>query len=83
MYEERFEIDGSGSRISDYSVSSGGDASRSRVQSPNFQDIGSSSPSFQRSQDNSDVRCQEKSTVSETNVNRKTAVMPYSQVVFL
>ncbi|KAL6225860.1 hypothetical protein ACLB2K_004709 [Fragaria x ananassa] len=79
MYEERFEIDGSGSRISDYSVSSGGDASRSRVQSPNFQDIGSSSPSFQRSQDNSDVRCQEKSTVSETNVNRKTAVMPYSQ----
>ncbi|KAL6223482.1 hypothetical protein ACLB2K_006868 [Fragaria x ananassa] len=79
MYEERFEIDGSGSRISDYSVSSGGDASRSRVQSPNFQDIGSSSPSFQRLQDNSDVRCQEKSTVPETNVNRETAVMPYSQ----
>ncbi|PRQ45804.1 putative Arf GTPase activating protein [Rosa chinensis] len=80
MYEDRFANDGSGSRVSDYSVSSGGDAFRSGVQSPNFQkDIGSSSPSFQPSQDDSDVRCQAKSTVLEANVNRDAGVVPFSQ----
>ncbi|XP_050370395.1 probable ADP-ribosylation factor GTPase-activating protein AGD14 [Argentina anserina] len=79
MYEDRFENDGSGSRVSDFSVSSGGDASRSRVQSPNFQDTGSSSRSFQPLQNNSDVRCQEKSTVMEADVNRDAEVMPISQ----
>lgn len=85
MYEDRFENDGSGSRVSDYSVSSGGDASRSGVQSPNFQkDIGSSSPSFQPSQDTiSEVRLQAKSTVLEANVNRDAEGKPFSQVVFL
>ncbi|KAK9290513.1 hypothetical protein L1049_008683 [Liquidambar formosana] len=45
MYEERFANDGSVSRVSDFSMSSGGDPFRSGNQSPNFQkDIGFSSP---------------------------------------
>lgn len=48
--EDRFANEGSGPRISDYSVSSGGEQFKSGVQSPKFhQDIGFSSPSHQRS----------------------------------
>lgn len=48
--EDRFANEGSVSRFSDYSVSSGGDPSRSGVESPNFQkDGGFSSPPVQSS----------------------------------
>ncbi|XP_024025487.1 probable ADP-ribosylation factor GTPase-activating protein AGD14 [Morus notabilis] len=50
MYDDRFANEDSFSRVSDYSVSSGGDPFRSGTQSPNFQkDIGFSSPTFQPS----------------------------------
>lgn len=45
IYEDRFGNEGSSSRVSDYSVSSGGDPFRSGPQSPNLQkDDGFSSP---------------------------------------
>ncbi|KAK3198246.1 hypothetical protein Dsin_021661 [Dipteronia sinensis] len=46
MFEDRFANEGSGSRISDYSVSSGGDPFRSGTESPNF-----NSPPIQTSRD--------------------------------
>ncbi|KAK0600177.1 hypothetical protein LWI29_012521 [Acer saccharum] len=46
MFEDRFANEGSGSRISDYSVSSGGDPIRSGTESPNF-----NSPPIQTSRD--------------------------------
>ncbi|XP_068308615.1 probable ADP-ribosylation factor GTPase-activating protein AGD14 isoform X2 [Pyrus communis] len=75
MYEDRFANEGSGSRASDFSVSSGGDLSRSGVQSPNFQkDTGSSSPTFVPSWDNlNEVRHQSKDTFPEANVKRDAA----------
>ncbi|XP_062113794.1 probable ADP-ribosylation factor GTPase-activating protein AGD14 isoform X2 [Humulus lupulus] len=47
MYEDRFANDGSNSRVSDYSVSSGGDPFRSGTQSPSFRS-GTQSPSYQK-----------------------------------
>ncbi|XP_077248902.1 putative ADP-ribosylation factor GTPase-activating protein AGD14 isoform X2 [Tasmannia lanceolata] len=45
IFEDRFADDGSGTRVSDYSVSSAGDPFRFDAQSPNFQrDTGFSSP---------------------------------------
>ncbi|BFG37723.1 hypothetical protein CerSpe_239970 [Prunus speciosa] len=75
MYEDRFANEGSGSRVSDFSVSSGGDASRSGVQSPNFQkEIGSSSPPFPPSSDNlTEVSCQAKNVFLESNSKRDAA----------
>ncbi|XP_068341129.1 probable ADP-ribosylation factor GTPase-activating protein AGD14 isoform X1 [Pyrus communis] len=75
MYEDRFANEGSGSRASDFSVSSGGDVSRSGVQSPNFQkDTGSSSPTFVPSWDNlNEVRHQAKDTHPEAIVKRDAA----------
>ncbi|PQQ07816.1 putative ADP-ribosylation factor GTPase-activating protein AGD14 isoform X1 [Prunus yedoensis var. nudiflora] len=75
MYEDRFANEGSGSRVSDFSVSSGGDASRSGVQSPNFQkEIGSSSPPFPPSSDNlTEVSCQAKNVFLESNFKRDAA----------
>ena len=70
MYEDRFANDSSISRVSDYSVSSGGDPFRSGPQSPSFRsgtqspnylkDAGFSSPPFQSSRNVSteDVRRQ-------------------------
>lgn len=50
MYEDRFANEGSVSRVSDYSVSSGGDPFRSGAESPNFhKDVGFSSPPIQPS----------------------------------
>ncbi|XP_050122621.1 probable ADP-ribosylation factor GTPase-activating protein AGD14 isoform X1 [Malus sylvestris] len=75
MYEDRFANEGSRSRGSDFSVSSGGDLSRSGVQSPNFpKDTGSSSPTFVPSWDNlNEVRHQSKDTFPEANVKRDAA----------
>ncbi|KAF7801418.1 putative ADP-ribosylation factor GTPase-activating protein AGD14 isoform X1 [Senna tora] len=47
--EDRFANEGSGPRISDYSVTSGGEQFKSGVQSPKFHNIGVSSPFHQRS----------------------------------
>ncbi|KAL9247095.1 hypothetical protein vseg_020562 [Gypsophila vaccaria] len=52
LSEDRFANEGSSSRVSDYSVSSGGDPFRSAPQSPNLQrDDGISSPTFYPSKD--------------------------------
>lgn len=52
MYEDRFANEGSGSRISDYSMSSAGDPFRSGTQSPSFEkDVGFNSPPIQPSRD--------------------------------
>ncbi|KAK2987700.1 hypothetical protein RJ640_002495 [Escallonia rubra] len=52
IYEDRFANEGSNPRVSDYSLSSGGDPFRSDTQSPTFQrDIGFSSPSSETSRD--------------------------------
>ncbi|PON66288.1 Arf GTPase activating protein [Parasponia andersonii] len=47
MYEDRFANDSSVSRVSDYSVSSGGDPFRSGTQSPSFRS-GTQSPNYQK-----------------------------------
>ncbi|KAK4757347.1 hypothetical protein SAY87_018648 [Trapa incisa] len=53
-YEDRFANEGSVARVSDYSVSSGGDLSRSGAVSPNFRrDPGFRSPPLQSSRGNS------------------------------
>ncbi|GAY50710.1 hypothetical protein CUMW_128830 [Citrus unshiu] len=57
MFEDRFANEGSCSRISDYSVSSGGDPFRSGAQSPNFEkDAGFNSPPVQPSRDVSSLK---------------------------
>lgn len=57
MFEDRFANEGSCSRISDYSVSSGGDPFRSGTQSPNFEkDVGFNSPPVQPSRDMSSLK---------------------------
>ncbi|KAL8150815.1 hypothetical protein V2J09_020623 [Rumex salicifolius] len=49
---ERFTIEGSSSRVSDYSISSGGDPFRSHPQSPNsLKDSGLNSPTFDNSKE--------------------------------
>ncbi|XVF06710.1 hypothetical protein REPUB_Repub06bG0074100 [Reevesia pubescens] len=52
MFEDRFANEGSAPRVSDYSLSSGGDPFRSGTGSPNFQkDIGFGSPTAQPPRD--------------------------------
>ncbi|TYJ12197.1 hypothetical protein E1A91_A11G333000v1 [Gossypium mustelinum] len=52
MFEDRFANEGSAPRVSDYSVSSGGDPFASGTGSPNYRkDIGFSSPTFQPPRD--------------------------------
>ncbi|XVF30678.1 hypothetical protein REPUB_Repub16aG0079000 [Reevesia pubescens] len=52
MFEERFANEGSAPRVSDYSVSNGGDPFKSGTGSPNFQkDIGFGSPTAQPRRD--------------------------------
>lgn len=85
MYEDRFANEGSISRVSDYSISSGGDPFRSGRQSPNYQkDIGFSSPPFQSSRNVSseDVRSQAIDTFTEANVKKGADGIPRQQVMF-
>ncbi|XP_044499458.1 probable ADP-ribosylation factor GTPase-activating protein AGD14 isoform X2 [Mangifera indica] len=52
VFEDRFANEGSGSRVSDFSVSSGGDIFRSGTESPNFEkNMGFNSPPLQPSRD--------------------------------
>ncbi|XP_027924282.1 probable ADP-ribosylation factor GTPase-activating protein AGD14 isoform X2 [Vigna unguiculata] len=74
-YDDRFANEGSGPRISDFSVFSGGEQFKSDVHSPNFyKDIKISSPSYQRrsgSSSSEDVWSQARNASLETNVNAK------------
>ncbi|KAF8403476.1 hypothetical protein HHK36_011580 [Tetracentron sinense] len=82
MCEERFANEGSVSRVSDYSASSGGDPFRSNTQSPNFQkDIGFSSPPVHPVRDIliEDVWRQTVSTYSEANAKRDANGIPRPQ----
>ncbi|KAE9619846.1 putative Arf GTPase activating protein [Lupinus albus] len=72
-FDDRFANEGSGPRISDFSVSSAGDQFKSDVQSPTFhKDVGFSSPSYQGSGSNSieDVWSQARNTGLGTNAKR-------------
>ncbi|RYR53721.1 hypothetical protein Ahy_A06g028941 isoform C [Arachis hypogaea] len=72
-YEDRFANEGSGPRISDFSVSSGGEQFKSEVQSPNFhKDIGFHSPPYRHSGHHSseDVWAFARNTSLETNAKR-------------
>ena len=65
LSDDRFASEGSISRVSDYSASSGGDPFRSGAQSPNFQkDEGFSSPAFHLSRDGSSEDVRHRSTDS-------------------
>ncbi|XP_010245794.1 PREDICTED: probable ADP-ribosylation factor GTPase-activating protein AGD14 isoform X2 [Nelumbo nucifera] len=80
-YEDRFANEGSAPRVSDCSVSSGGDAFRSDTQSPNFQkDIGFSSPVHPvKDFLSEDGRRQTLCTLSDANLKRDADVIPHSQ----
>ncbi|XP_043697302.1 probable ADP-ribosylation factor GTPase-activating protein AGD14 isoform X4 [Telopea speciosissima] len=81
-YEDRIANENSGSRISDYSVSSGGDPFRSDNQSPNFQkNVGYGSPPIQPVRDilNEDVRRQTMRSYSETNARSNVNGVPRPQ----
>ncbi|KAK7380960.1 hypothetical protein VNO78_33479 [Psophocarpus tetragonolobus] len=77
-YDDIFANEGSGPRISDFSVSSGGQQFKSDVQSPNFQkNINISSPSYQRrsgSSSSEDVWSQARIASLETINNPKREV---------
>ncbi|OIV90097.1 hypothetical protein TanjilG_01551 [Lupinus angustifolius] len=80
-FDDRFANEGSGPRISDFSVSSAGDQFKSDVQSPTFhKDVGLSSPSYQGSGSNSieDVWSQARNTVLGTNAKRDAGAMAFS-----
>ncbi|XP_020205303.1 probable ADP-ribosylation factor GTPase-activating protein AGD14 isoform X1 [Cajanus cajan] len=74
-YDDRFANEGSGPRISDFSVSSGREQFKSDVQSPNFhKDVKISSPSYQwrsGSSSSEDLWSQTRNASLETNVNAK------------
>ncbi|KAK3036218.1 hypothetical protein RJ639_030374, partial [Escallonia herrerae] len=71
IYEDRFANEGSNPRVSDYSLSSGGDPFRSDTQSPTFQrDIGFSSPSSERDILSEDERQLKVNTCFDTNAKK-------------
>lgn len=82
-YEDRFANEGYVSRVSDFSVSSGGDPFRCGAQSPNYQkDSGFSSPPFNCAMDmpNEDTRHQIGSMFVEANAHRDAYGMSRPQV---
>ncbi|KAK4581332.1 hypothetical protein RGQ29_024834 [Quercus rubra] len=81
MYEDRFANEGSVSRGSDYSVSSGGDPFRSGAESPNFRkDVGFNSPPVQTSTGSlSDDLFSQATNSSETNSKRDADGIPLPQ----
>ncbi|KAK2966002.1 hypothetical protein RJ640_011620 [Escallonia rubra] len=82
IYEDRFANEGSNPRVSDYSLSSGGDPFRSDTQSPTFQrDIGFSSPSSETSRD---ILCEDErqlkvNTFFDTNSKKDADRLPRPQ----
>ncbi|XP_038977436.1 probable ADP-ribosylation factor GTPase-activating protein AGD14 isoform X1 [Phoenix dactylifera] len=82
MYEDRFANESYASRNSDYSVSSTGNPLRFDGQSPNFQDIGYSSPPLQQVRDILIEDGQPRTTLntySEANVKRGLDGIPHPQ----
>ncbi|XP_065624218.1 probable ADP-ribosylation factor GTPase-activating protein AGD14 [Quercus suber] len=81
MYEDRFANEGSVSRGSDFSVSSGGDPFRSGAESPNFRkDVGFNSPPVQTSRGSlSDDLFFRATNSSETNSKRDADGIPRPQ----
>ncbi|XP_075638095.1 putative ADP-ribosylation factor GTPase-activating protein AGD14 [Castanea sativa] len=81
MYEDRFANEGSVSRGSDYSVSSGGDPFRSGAESPNFRkDVGFNSPPVQTSRGSlSDDLFFRATNSSEANSKRDADGIPRPQ----
>ncbi|CAL9124629.1 unnamed protein product [Musa acuminata var. zebrina] len=71
-YEDRFANESSGSRMSDFSISSAGDTFRYDVQSLSSQDNGCCSPSLYLSRDaiNKDAKQQTLNQFTETNAKR-------------
>ncbi|XP_021895389.1 probable ADP-ribosylation factor GTPase-activating protein AGD14 isoform X2 [Carica papaya] len=82
MYEDRFANEGSVSRVSDYSVSSGGDPFRCGTESPSFQrDNGISSPPVEPAREilSSNGQHQTVDLFSEANFRRETDGTPHPQ----
>jgi len=83
VFEDRFANEGSVSRVSDYSVSSGGDPVRSGAESPNFQKDIAFSPPIQPSRDGlGDVKHQKANSFSEASFKRDADGIPHPQVIF-
>lgn len=78
LYEDRYTNEVSSSRVSDYSLSSGGDPFKSAPQSPNLQkDDGFSSPASDSSREIVDgLHQRTSSTCSETHVKREIDKAP-------
>ncbi|KAJ8763218.1 hypothetical protein K2173_025603 [Erythroxylum novogranatense] len=82
VVEDRFANEGSISRVSDYSASSGGDPLRSGPESPNFlKEIGLSSPPYHPSMDilGDHVQLQTANLFSEANTKRDQVGIPRPQ----
>lgn len=80
VFEDRFANEGSVSRVSDYSVSSGGDPVRSGAESPNFQKDIAFSPPIQPSRDGlGDVKHQKANSFSEASFKRDADGIPHPQ----
>ncbi|KAG5232898.1 ADP-ribosylation factor GTPase-activating protein [Salix suchowensis] len=80
MFEDRFANEGSVSRVSDYSVSSGGDPFRSGTESPNFQKDIAFSPPIQPSRDGlGDIKHQKANSFSEASFKRDADGIPCPQ----
>ncbi|CAK7341645.1 unnamed protein product [Dovyalis caffra] len=80
MFEDRFANEGSVYRVSDYSVSSGGDPVRSGTESPNFQKDIAFSPPIQPSSDGlGDVKHQKTNSFPEASFKRDADGIPRPQ----
>lgn len=80
IFEDRFANEGSVSRVSDYSVSSGGDPVRSGAESPNFHKDIAFSPPMQPSRDG--LKHQKANSFSEASFKRDADGIPCPQVIF-
>ncbi|KAF9670315.1 hypothetical protein SADUNF_Sadunf13G0055700 [Salix dunnii] len=77
IFEDRFANEGSVSRVSDYSVSSGGDPVRSGAESPNFRKDIAFSPPMQPSRDG--LKHQKANSFSEASFKRDADGIPCPQ----
>lgn len=81
-YEDRFANEGSVPRVSDYSVSSGGDPFRSDAQSPNFQkdsEFGSPQRHLSRDFSGNNLSRQTSNTSREARIRRDANGIPHPQ----
>ena len=86
MFEDSFANEGSAPRVSDYSVSSGGDPFKSGTGSPNFQkDIGFGSPTAQPPRDvlSEDTQHQTMNLFVDPSSKKDAGGIPIPQVIYL